>query len=88
VKFIIYQPQQDDYLIKQDDQREAYVLSWHPYPKYALQFDNFDDVKRIAQRICDHKGYRLLICELSETDTQFRVDEVAEVIPRNDPNLN
>jgi|GEM_PF-2352829 len=86
--FIIYQPQHDDYLCEQTESENANLLGWHRHPRHALQFDTVEEAKRTAQRMSDHKGYNLLVCELLQSDTQFGVFEVAKVIPRSDPNLN
>lgn len=87
-KFILYQPQQDDYLSEVHEGEEANILGWHPHPEYAIKFDTIDEAQRTAQRIVDNNGYRLLICELRESSDQFGVLEVDEVVPGIDPNLN
>jgi hypothetical protein len=87
-KFVICQPRQEDYLCEMVEGEVFNSLGWHAHPRHALTFDTIDDARRVAQRICDNKGYRLLICELYETETQLGVFQVCEVAPGIALNLN
>ena len=86
-KFVLFNPDEDDYLAGEAKGDDMNVLGWSRHPGEAIRFKSRGAAEARAHEIVGNNRCTLMICELYESDTQFQVKEVGKVVPVN-PELN
>jgi len=93
-RYVIFAPDHDDYLSLYKSDGEAATLGWHFHPEKALKFPSLRSAEKVAHQIFANqqelwnKKYRIQICELHESEAQFAVTVLAEIIPNAAPPKN
>lgn len=79
VKFLILNPVKDDFLAAEEVLKGVIRSAWCPHPGKAIKFFTFDKAYAKALELVKDKGNILQVCELTETETQFKVEVVVEI---------
>lgn len=81
VKYVIFQPEKEDYLaiVKTDGDFEQ--TGWAPLPQDAITYPDFASAQRKAGELVMSKKYELTVCELHRTAQMYWTKPLKDFFP-------
>lgn len=79
--FVLYTPEKDDYFVQMENNGVVTAIGWTQTPEYATKFNTFEEAEKVGYDIMKGREnkYRLQICQLHESESQFGVHPIAEI---------
>lgn len=80
-QYVIFRENQDEFLQEIRECGDMRLTGWCKHPQQAQRYDSRQQAKKTAQKLASRKGYKLIVCELAETESQIALANPVEVFP-------
>ena len=80
-QYVIFRESQDEFLVEIPECGDVRLTGWCKHPQQAQRYHSLQQAKKTAQKLASRKGYKLIVCELAETESQIALANPVEVFP-------